>query len=169
MPDDRATRGSGPAECRCSLASPNDLWCADLKGEFKLGNGHFQIPKDSEPIDRWVAGSADLQRFPPGNAGGVLQFDPVFLTVARATIAGLLGLRLLLAFKKKRPARTDVIPLKTGRCFIDHALLSPASRRAPCPTHALDSAYRLRSPQGEIFSGLDQRQSSRSVAPVRKV
>jgi hypothetical protein len=34
MPDDRATRGGGPAECRCLLASPNDLWCADLKGEF---------------------------------------------------------------------------------------------------------------------------------------
>jgi hypothetical protein len=43
MPDDRATCGCGPAE-RCPLASPNDLWCADLKGEFKLRNGHFQIP-----------------------------------------------------------------------------------------------------------------------------
>jgi hypothetical protein len=41
MPDDRATRGGGPAECRCPLASPNDVWCADLKGEFKLGNGHY--------------------------------------------------------------------------------------------------------------------------------
>jgi drug/metabolite transporter (DMT)-like permease len=70
----------------------------------------------------------------PATRVAVLQFDPVFLTVARATIAGLLGLRLLLAFKKKRPARTDVIPLKTGRCFIDHALLSTINsgwRQAP--------------------------------------
>jgi hypothetical protein len=22
----------------------NDLWCADLKGEFKLGNGHYYAP-----------------------------------------------------------------------------------------------------------------------------
>jgi hypothetical protein len=44
MPDDRATRGGGPAECRCPLASPNDVWCAYLKGEFKLGNGHYCYP-----------------------------------------------------------------------------------------------------------------------------
>jgi transposase InsO family protein len=24
--------------------SPNDLWCADFKGEFKLGNGHYCYP-----------------------------------------------------------------------------------------------------------------------------
>ncbi len=41
----------------------------------------------------------------------MLQFDPVFLTVARAAIAGLLGLCLLLAFKEKRPARHDLMPL----------------------------------------------------------
>ena len=38
-------------------------------------------------------------------------FDPLFLTAARAAIAGLLGLCLLLAFKEKRPAREDLIPL----------------------------------------------------------
>lgn len=54
MPDDRATRGCGPAECRCPLASPNDLWCADLKGEFKLGNGPS---KEGRSILTW--------RFPP--------------------------------------------------------------------------------------------------------
>ena len=25
-------------------AAPNDLWCADFKGEFKLGNGHYCYP-----------------------------------------------------------------------------------------------------------------------------
>jgi transposase InsO family protein len=25
-------------------AAPNDLWCADYKGEFKLGNGHYCYP-----------------------------------------------------------------------------------------------------------------------------
>jgi drug/metabolite transporter (DMT)-like permease len=47
----------------------------------------------------------------PATRVAVLQFDPVFLTVARAAIAGLLGVRLLLTFKEKRPARADVIPL----------------------------------------------------------
>jgi len=47
----------------------------------------------------------------PATRVAVLQFDPVFLTVARAAIAGLLGLCLLMAFKEKRPARADAIPL----------------------------------------------------------
>jgi hypothetical protein len=25
-------------------AAPNDLWCADFKGEFKLGNGRYCYP-----------------------------------------------------------------------------------------------------------------------------
>lgn len=47
----------------------------------------------------------------PATRAAVMQFDPVFLTVARAAIAGLLGLCLLLAFSEKRPARADAIPL----------------------------------------------------------
>jgi drug/metabolite transporter (DMT)-like permease len=47
----------------------------------------------------------------PATRVAVQQFDPVFLTVARAAIAGVLGLCLLLAFKEKRPARADVVPL----------------------------------------------------------
>jgi drug/metabolite transporter (DMT)-like permease len=41
----------------------------------------------------------------------VTGFDPVFLTLARASIAGLLGLALLLVFQQKRPARSDVLSL----------------------------------------------------------
>jgi drug/metabolite transporter (DMT)-like permease len=40
-----------------------------------------------------------------------MDFDPVFLTVARAAIAGLLGLALLLMFREKRPARGDLASL----------------------------------------------------------
>jgi drug/metabolite transporter (DMT)-like permease len=47
----------------------------------------------------------------PATRVAVLQFDPVFLTVARAAIAGLLGLCLLVALRQKRPARADAIPL----------------------------------------------------------
>lgn len=47
----------------------------------------------------------------PATRVAVLEFDPVFLTVARATIAGLLALCMLLAFKQPRPARNQVLPL----------------------------------------------------------
>jgi drug/metabolite transporter (DMT)-like permease len=45
----------------------------------------------------------------PATRVAVMQFDPVFLTVARAGIAGALALLLLLLFKEKRPAREDLI------------------------------------------------------------
>ena len=47
----------------------------------------------------------------PATRVAVLQLDPVFVTVARAAIAGLLGLCLLLAFREKRPSRADALPL----------------------------------------------------------
>jgi drug/metabolite transporter (DMT)-like permease len=47
----------------------------------------------------------------PATRMAVTGFDPVFLTLARASIAGLLGLALLLVFQQKRPARSDVLSL----------------------------------------------------------
>jgi drug/metabolite transporter (DMT)-like permease len=47
----------------------------------------------------------------PATRVAVLEFDPVFLTVARATIAGLLALCMLWLFKEKRPARNQLLPL----------------------------------------------------------
>ncbi len=47
----------------------------------------------------------------PATRLAVADFDPLFLTVARAAIAGLVGLGLLLAFREKRPARGDFVPL----------------------------------------------------------
>ena len=47
----------------------------------------------------------------PATRVAVLEFDPVFLTVARATIAGVLALCLLWLFKEKRPARHQLVPL----------------------------------------------------------
>lgn len=44
----------------------------------------------------------------PATRIAVQAFDPVFLTVARAGIAGLVGLGLLLAFRQKRPAAADL-------------------------------------------------------------
>jgi drug/metabolite transporter (DMT)-like permease len=44
----------------------------------------------------------------PATRVAVQALDPVFLTVARASIAGLLGLGLILLFRQRRPARGDL-------------------------------------------------------------
>ena len=47
----------------------------------------------------------------PATRVAVLEFPPIFLTVARAGIAGLLALFVLLIFKEKRPAQNQLFPL----------------------------------------------------------
>lgn len=47
----------------------------------------------------------------PATRLAVQQFDPIFLTVARAAIAGLLALVLLLALRQNRPAKEDLVSL----------------------------------------------------------
>jgi drug/metabolite transporter (DMT)-like permease len=62
----------------------------------------------------WVNGLIGVMIFSgslPATRLAVMQFDPVFLTVTRAAIAGALALCLLLAFREKRPARRDVASL----------------------------------------------------------
>ena len=47
----------------------------------------------------------------PATRIAVLEVDPIFLTVARACIAGILAIISLLLFKEKRPAKKQIIPL----------------------------------------------------------
>lgn len=47
----------------------------------------------------------------PATRVAVQAFDPVFLTVTRAVIAGLLGLGLLLVFRERRPGRQDLLSI----------------------------------------------------------
>lgn len=47
----------------------------------------------------------------PATRMAVTGFDPAFLTLARASIAGLLAFALLMVFQEKRPARRDIMPL----------------------------------------------------------
>ncbi len=47
----------------------------------------------------------------PATRVAVLDLDPLFLTFARAAIAGLSGLALLALFECRRPARDDLVPL----------------------------------------------------------
>ncbi|MEM7344569.1 MAG: DMT family transporter [Chloroflexota bacterium] len=62
----------------------------------------------------WIAGFLGVLIFSgslPATRVAVMGFDPIFLTVARASIAGLLALCLLLIYKEKRPTRADIFPL----------------------------------------------------------
>ena len=56
----------------------------------------------------WLSGFLGVLIFSgslPATRVAVMGFDPVFLTVARASIAGSLALCLLLVFGEKRPTR----------------------------------------------------------------
>lgn len=71
-----------------------------------------------QTVDRnaagWINGFVGVVIFSgslPATRVAVMQFNPVFLTVSRAAIAGALGLCLLAAFKGKRPARRDLASL----------------------------------------------------------
>ena len=62
----------------------------------------------------WINGFIGVVIFSgslPATRVAVLQFDPVFLTVTRAAIAGVLALGLLLVFKETRPTRRDLASL----------------------------------------------------------
>ena len=59
----------------------------------------------------WINGFVGVVIFSgslPATRVAVMQFDPVFLTVARAAIAGILALGLLLLFNQKRPTQSDI-------------------------------------------------------------
>ncbi|MFG1478981.1 DMT family transporter [Xanthobacter sp. V4C-4] len=62
----------------------------------------------------WVSGGVGVLIFSgslPATRVAVGGFDPVFLTGARAVIAGVLGFCLLLVFRAKRPAMPDLLLL----------------------------------------------------------
>lgn len=65
-------------------------------------------------FDGWLCGALGVLIFSgsmPATRAALAGFDPVFLTVARAALAGGLALALLLLFRQKRPAREDFASL----------------------------------------------------------
>jgi drug/metabolite transporter (DMT)-like permease len=73
-----------------------------------------RIPAMEKATSGWINGFIGVLIFSgslPATRLAVLEFDPVFLTVARATIAGALALCLLLLFKERRPARHQLLSL----------------------------------------------------------
>ena len=75
---------------------------------------NLQHPSLQSNANGWINGLIGVVIFSgslPATRVAVLEFDPVFLTVARATLAAILALCLLLLFKEKRPARQQLLPL----------------------------------------------------------
>ncbi|MBN9549844.1 MAG: DMT family transporter [Alphaproteobacteria bacterium] len=65
-------------------------------------------------FDGWLSGFIGVLIFSgslPATRVAVMDFDPAFLTLARAAIAGLLGIAMLLLFREKRPEQKDLVSL----------------------------------------------------------
>jgi len=65
----------------------------------------------SKTASGWISGFLGVAIFAgslPATRAAVMDFDPVFLTCARATIAAALGLALLAAFRQQRPGVEDL-------------------------------------------------------------
>lgn len=73
-----------------------------------------QNPATEKPASGVINGLIGVVIFSgslPATRIAVLEFDPVFLTAARAAIAGVLALCLLLLFRERRPARRQILSL----------------------------------------------------------
>lgn len=73
-----------------------------------------QNPATEKPASGVINGLIGVVIFSgslPATRIAVLEFDPVFLTVARAAIAGVLALCLLLLFRERRLARRQILSL----------------------------------------------------------
>ncbi|WP_340616244.1 DMT family transporter [Xenorhabdus entomophaga] len=69
---------------------------------------------ESKTASGWVNGFLGVLIFSgslPATKVAVMNFDPIFLTVARASIAGLLALIILFVFKEKRPVSNQLVSL----------------------------------------------------------
>ncbi|MCL9657686.1 DMT family transporter [Pseudomonas protegens] len=75
---------------------------------------HLQSPPLENTAGGWLNGFIGVLIFSgslPATRVAVLEFDPLFLTVARATLAAVLALCILLLFKERRPSRQQLLPL----------------------------------------------------------
>lgn len=90
----------------------------------------------------WINGFIGVLIFSgslPATRIAIVDFSPVFLTVARASIAGLLALCLLLIFKEKRPNRKQIFPLvivATG-VVVGYPLLSALALQYVTSAHSI--------------------------------
>ncbi|WP_307235061.1 DMT family transporter [Pararhizobium capsulatum] len=75
----------------------------------------------------------------PATRVAVMQFDPVFLTVARAATAGILALALLVVFREKRPQGRDFLSLAViaGGVVVGFPLLTALALQHVTSAHSI--------------------------------
>jgi len=79
VPKKRSRRRIGhPGKPTSSILAPNDLWCADFKGQFKTGNGSYCYPLTvTDSFSRYLLGCQGL------NSTSVEESKPVFTKLFR--------------------------------------------------------------------------------------
>ena len=115
----------------------------------------------------WINGFIGVVIFSgslPATRVAVIQFDPVFLTVARAAIAGVLALGLLLAFREKRPSRGDLVSLVIVALGV--VVGFPLADGAGAAAHHLGALHRLHRAAAAVDGDL-RRAARRRAAKAR--
>lgn len=90
----------------------------------------------------WISGFIGVLIFSgslPATRLAVLQIDPLFLTVLRATIAGLLGGALLLLFREKLPKKSELfsLALVSGGVVVGFPLFTALALQYVTSAHAI--------------------------------
>lgn len=93
-------------------------------------------------MNGWLSGFLGILIFSgslPATRVAVLSFDPIFLTLARASIAGLLAAAILLLLRQPRPRRRDLLPLlvTAGGVVLGFPLLTALALRQVSSAHAI--------------------------------
>lgn len=79
-----------------------------------MNNKSFSAKPEQNPTSGWINGFIGVLLFSgsmPATKAAILDLSPFFVTMARAGIAGLLALAVLLIFKEKRPATNQLFSL----------------------------------------------------------
>ncbi|MCL8537916.1 DMT family transporter [Chryseobacterium gallinarum] len=95
-----------------------------------------------QAINGWINGFIGVLLFSgsmPATKLAVIEMNPVFVTIARAVIAGILALSVLLLYKEKRPEKTQIFSLILVAigCVIGFPLLSSLALQHLSSAHSI--------------------------------
>lgn len=170
--------------------SPNDVWCVDYKGQFRLGNSQYCYPLTvSDDASRYLIGIDAFEQISTDHARGAFEewfsqygLPNVIRTDNGAPFAsrGLLGLTRLSVFWLKQGIRPERIepgePQQNGRHERMHKTLKDETTRPAARTflqqqerfdHFVDTFNRVRPHEalGMATPAECYRRSSRAYAP----
>ncbi|MDM1555061.1 DMT family transporter [Chryseobacterium indologenes] len=99
------------------------------------------ISKD-QAVNGWINGFIGVLLFSgsmPATKLAVMEMNPIFATIARAVIAGILALSVLLIYKEKRPAKNQLFSLVLVAigCVIGFPLLSSLALQYLTSAHSI--------------------------------